>query len=204
MLLAAGALAQPLVAGAVGLASAALALRGRPGSAGRLAAALALAALLAAPGLWPLARALSGGECLAVLRSVRPAELPAAAVGLLLAAAAAPGLARLAGPLSPARRLAACALALVGSALLVVRLHGWIASGQLPAVTREALTRVGKETGSLAVVCAPEAARDWVPALAGRAAGEPGPWIPAMYAEEWSARPKRPCSARLEDFRPAQ
>jgi hypothetical protein len=135
---------------------------------------------------------------------VRPAELPAAAVGLLLAAAAAPGLARLAGPLSPARRLAACALALVGSALLVVRLHGWIASGQLPAVTREALTRVGKETGSLAVVCAPEAARDWVPALAGRAAGEPGPWIPAVYAEEWSARPKRPCSTRLEDFRPAQ
>ncbi len=202
MLLAAAALAHPLVAAAVGLASAGLVRRGRPRSVGRLAHALGLALLLAAPGLWPLARALSAGEALTVLRSVRPGELPAAALGLLLAAAAAPGLGRLAGPLSPARRLAACALALVGSALLVVRLHGWIAAGQLPAATREGLVRTGDVTGPLAVVCAPEGARDWVPALAGRAAGEPGPWIPPAYADEWSRRPFRPCSALPEHAPP--
>jgi hypothetical protein len=198
MLLAAAALAHPLVAAGAGLAAAGLALRRRPGSAGRLAGAIALALLLAAPGLWPLARALSADELFGVLQSVRPAELPAVAVGLLLAAVAAPGLARLAGPLPLARRLAAGALALVGAALLVVRLHGWIAAGQLPAATREALARVEAATGPLAVVCASEAARDWVPALAGRAAGEPGPWVPPPYAEEWSRRPIRPCSSLLD------
>ena len=204
MLLAAGALAQPVVAVTIGLASAGLARRRGKGSRGRIAEALVLALLLAAPGLWPLARTLSGGELVAVLRSVRPGELPAAVLGLGLAAAAAPGLVRLAGPLSPARRRAARALLLVGSALLVVRLHGWIASGQLPAATRDALARAEAETGPLAVVCAPEATRDWVPALAGRAAGNPGSWIPPAYAEEWSGRPIRPCLFRLEEFPPGR
>jgi hypothetical protein len=39
-----------------------------------------------------------------------------------------------------------------------------------------------------------------VPALAGRAAGEPGPWVPTVYVDEWAARAPRPCGARLEDF----
>jgi hypothetical protein len=94
------------------------------------------------------------------------------------------------------------ALALVGMALLVARVHGWIASGQLPPPVRVALLRVAAETDPLQVVCAPDGSRDWVPALAGRAAGEPGPWVPPVYGEEWALRPRRRCSARLDSFLP--
>ena len=86
-------------------------------------------------------------------------------------------------------RLVTAALALVATALLVARVHGWIASGQLPPPVRVALLRVAAETDPLQVVCAPEGPRDWVPALAGRAAGEPGPWVPPVYGEEWALRP---------------
>ena len=65
---------------------------------------------------------------------------------------------------------------------------------------RAALVRLSVETDPLEVVCAPEGARDWVPALAGREAGEPGPWIPPVYADEWAGRVRRPCAARLETF----
>jgi hypothetical protein len=75
-----------------------------------------------------------------------------------------------------------------------------VTSGHLPTPVRAALLRVATETGPLAVVCAPEGVRDWVPALAGRAAGEPGPWIPPVYADEWALRSRRPCNARLETF----
>ena len=94
------------------------------------------------------------------------------------------------------------ALALVATALLVARVHGWIASGQLPPPVRVALLRVAAETDPLQVVCAPEGSRDWVPALAGRAAGEPGPWVPPVYGEEWALRPRRRCGARLDSFLP--
>ncbi len=109
-------------------------------------------------------------------------------------------LVRLADPRWRAGRLAASGLAVVGAALLVVRVHGWVASGQLPALTRDALARAAAGTRPLDALCAPEGARDWVPALAAREAGEPGPWIPTVYADEWAARTPRPCGARLEDF----
>jgi hypothetical protein len=80
--------------------------------------------------------------------------------------------------------------------------HGWIASGQLPLSTREALVRATAGTNPSDALCAPEGTLDWVPALAGRRAGEPGPWVPPAYADEWAARIRRPCGARLEEFAP--
>jgi len=198
MLLAAAALVQPLLAAGM-LLAVAVRLR-RRGSAGRLVLAFALALALAAPGLWPLAQSLSPREVVALARAVRPGDLLALAVGLALAAFFPLALVRLAEPRSRASRLATAGLAVVGAALLVGRLHGWIASGQLPARTRDALARAAAGTNPLDALCAPEGARDWVPALAGREAGEPGPWIPPVYADEWAARTPRPCGARLEEF----
>ena len=148
----------------------------------------------------PGAESLSPREVVALARAVRPGEVLAFAVGLALAASFPLALVRLADPRWRAGRLAASGLAVVGAALLVVRVHGWVASGQLPALTRDALARAAAGTRPLDALCAPEGARDWVPALAGREAGEPGPWIPTVYADEWAARTPRPCGARLEDF----
>jgi hypothetical protein len=166
----------------------------------RLVLSSTLALLLAGPGLYPLVRSLSLREAEGVLLSVRPDALLPAALGLVLAAAAPLLFLRLGDRPSRCGRAATAALATVGTALLVARVHGWIASGQLPLPVHEALLRVATETAPLQSVCAPEGARDWVPAVGGRAAGEPGPWIPPVYAEEWARRPRRPCDARLETF----
>ena len=99
LLLAAAALCQPLLCA---LLLAALAL-GRRGGAGRLALACVLALVLAGPGLWPLARALSAREGMALARAVRPGELVALAVGLALAASFPLALVRLAEPRSRGR-----------------------------------------------------------------------------------------------------
>jgi hypothetical protein len=198
MLLAAAALAQPVLAAVVLLAV--VRALGRCGRVERLVLALALALALAAPGLWPLAQSLSAREVLAVARGVRPGELLALALGVVVVACLPLVLARLAGSRFRARRLATAGLAVIGTALLVARVHGWVASGQLPPGTRDALARAGVATNPLDAVCAPEGVRDWVPALAGREAGEPGPWVPPAYAEEWAARTPRPCGARLEQF----
>jgi hypothetical protein len=197
MLLSAAALSQPLL-GLLALASLALALGRR--RRGRLWLASALALALAAPGLWPLAQAISLREAMATALAVRPGELLAFALGVALAASFPLALLRLAEARSRAGRLATVALALVGTALLLARVDGWVASGQLPARTREALARAAAATSSLDALCAPGEARDWVPALAGRAAADPGPWIPRVYADEWAARAARPCEASLERF----
>ncbi len=102
------------------------------------------------------------------------------------------------GRAAPAQRPIAVAVALVAAALLVARVHGWIASGQLPAATRTALARAAVAAAPFEPLCAPEGVLDWVPALASRAAGDPGPWIPPVYTEEWGRRTRRACSARLE------
>jgi hypothetical protein len=204
MLLAASALAQPVIAATV-LVARTVAANLSPGEGrSRLALSGTLALLLAAPGLWPLVRSLSPREAEAILLSVHPRELLPFALGLVLAAFAPLLFLRLAEPRSRGERLATAALATVATVLLVARVHGWIASGQLPPPVRAALLRVAAETDSLQVVCAPEGARDWVPALAGRAAGEPGPWIPSVYADEWALRGRRPCDVRLDTFLPSQ
>jgi len=200
MLLAASALAQPVLAAIVLLAcTIAASLSPREGRL-RLAFSWALALFLAAPGLWPLVRSLSLHEAEGILLSVRPGELLPFALGLALIAFAPVLFLRLAEPRSRRRRRSTLALAAVGTVLLVVRVHGWIVSGQLPAPVRAALVRLSVETDPLEVVCAPEGVRDWVPALAGREAGEPGPWIPPVYADEWVRRARRPCATRLETF----
>jgi len=40
--------------------------------------------------------------------------------------------------------------------------------------------------------------RDFIPALIGRRAGEPGVWVPAAYSEEWARRAAWPCDTALE------
>jgi hypothetical protein len=209
MLLAGSALAQPVLAGVV-LAATVLAAIAPVGSTiaakrgplavrSRILLSGTLALLLAAPGLYPLVRSLSIREAASTLLSLAPRELLPFALGLVLAAFAPLLFLRLSAH-SRGARAAAAALATIATVLLVVRVHGWIASGQLPVPVRAALARVADETGALQSVCAPEGARDWVPALAGRAAGEPGPWIPPVYADEWARRLRRRCGARLETF----
>jgi hypothetical protein len=196
MLLAAGALAHPPLAAAAPLVTAVATVR-RPAGVGRPAMAGGLGLALAAPGLWPLARALSRHEAATVVLAIRPGDLAVFAVGLVVAALAPLAFLRLARPCSREGRLAAAAVAVVGAVLLVARVHAWIASGQLPAPTRAALARAAATTNPLEAVCAPDGVRDWVPALAGRAAGEPGPWIPSVYADEWAGRTRRPCASGL-------
>jgi hypothetical protein len=200
MLLAAGALAHPLLAAVVLLLAGGVTVLGRGAATSRHAGAGGLALALAAPGLWPLARALSPREAASVALAAHPGSFAAFFVGLLVAGLAPLACLRLAAARGAGRRLVGAALALLAGLLLVARVHGWVASGQLPAPTRDALSRAAAATGPLDVVCAPEGARDWVPALAARAAGEPGPWVPAAYAEEWAQRVRRPCSVRLEAF----
>ena len=200
MLLAASTLAQPVLAPIVLVACTIGAnLRPREGRSG-LAFSWALALLFAVPGLSPLVRSLSLREAQGILLSVRPRELLPCALGFVLVAFAPLVLLRLAEPHSRPGRLATVALAVIGPALLVAQVHGWIASAQLPAPVRAALLRLPLEVGPLESVCAPEGTRDWVPALAGREAGEPGPWIPPVYADEWARRPRRSCRVRLETF----
>jgi hypothetical protein len=193
LLLAAGTLAQPLLAAlAVGLVG--LVTLGRPGpirpSARRLPLSLLLALVLAAPGLWPLARAISAREALEVASGVSgwTHELPPFALGLMLAAFAPLAFVQAAPRRSGAARAAATGAASLAALLLVVRVHGWFASGQLSETTRAALARAAAVTRPLDAICAGERERDFVPALAGRRAGEPGVWIPAVYADEWARR----------------
>jgi hypothetical protein len=200
MLLAAGALAHPPLAAAAPLVAMVATSLGRRAGVSRHVTACGVALALAGPGLVPLVRALSRHEAAAVLLAIRPGALAPFALGLVVAALAPLAFLRLAAPRSAGGRLAAAAVAVVGAALLVARVHAWVASGQVLGPTRAALTLAAAATSPLEAVCAPEGARDWVPALAGRAAGEPGPWIPGVYADEWAARVRRPCSARLEAF----
>jgi hypothetical protein len=197
LLLAAGLLAQPLLT--LLLLAGCSVVRGSRGGRGarlvRPAAALALGLVLAAPGLWPLARALSPRELAAVLTSPRAGALVALCCALPLLALAPSLVQRLAEGATLRGRVASAVLAFACGALLLARLDAWVAAGQLPPATRQALSRAALGTTPVDALCAPEGVRDWVPALVGRAAGEPGPWIPAVYADEWAARRPllRPC-----------
>jgi hypothetical protein len=69
-----------------------------------------------------------------------------------------------------------------------------MAAGELPLAARDALERAALATAPLQPLCAPgPPLADWVPAIAARPAGEPGPWVPPVYRDEWDARPSRPC-----------
>ncbi len=203
-LLAASALAQPALAACSFVLASAVALtrRGRAiPAARRLAASALLALVLAAPGLLPLARAASARELLGVATASRTHELPPFAFGLLLAALAPLAFVQAAERPSAVSRAALAGVSMLAALLLVVRVHGWLASGQLSEGARAALSRAAAATTPLDSICAGGAERDFVPALAGRSTGEPGPWIPWVYTEEWGRRERRPCRVRLEDSR---
>ena len=202
-LAAAGALTQPLLAAAALALCSVASLRRSAGSRRRdegLALAwrrpvlvLVAAVLLAAPALGRLIGALSLTELAAIAGSPRRDDL--LGPGLALLAGGAFALAtRLVSAGSRASRRATWALAATSAAVLVTGVQHWIARGQLPEPARRALLRVGERTSPLEAICACDGLRDWVPAIAGRAAGEPGPWIPAVYADEWKTRVQRPCS----------
>jgi hypothetical protein len=199
LLYAASALAQPLVAALAGLLGLADCWRrGRQaGQGSRAALTLLLAAALAAPGLLPLLRALSPREAAAIAASGRASDLALAGCGVLLMALAPRAFVSVLASRSRAARPAAAAIAAAAAVVLVVRVHAWFAAGVLPAETRSALARAAAATPPLATICAPSDARDFVPALAGRRAGEPGVWIPALYTEEWTKRERRPCDVQL-------
>ena len=195
MLLAAAALSQPLLCAALILAVA-LGRRWRPGG---------------SP--WPSARARPRGP-----GPVAPGARPLRSRGRRRRARGAPGRARRAGDrprpgvfLSPRARPSGRSpdRAPDGSrgpgwpwwarpSWSPVSTAGW-ARASSPRSQREALARASVETRPLDVLCAAGGLRDWVPALAARATGAPGPWIPPVYAEEWAARTPRPCGARLEE-----
>lgn len=159
----------------------------------RLGLALAAALLFALPGLRPLLAALSPAEAAEAALALSPAGAAAFAFGLALLVLGPLLGSRLAGPEGGPWRGPALAAGVLAVVLLVARVHAWVAAGQLPAEARASLGRAAQTTGPLAVLCAPEPVRHWIPALAARAAGEPGPWIPAPYRDEWAARPRSSC-----------
>jgi hypothetical protein len=199
MLLAGSALAQPVLAAIVLVACTIAANLGPRESRSRWLLAGGLALVLAAPGLYPLLQSLSFREARGILLSVRVSDLLPASLGLVLAGFAPLLFVRVATG-SRRGRAAPATIATLATMLLVVRVHGWIASGQLPLPVQAALARAAKETSPMQSVCATPGTLDWVPALAARAAGEPGPWIPPVYAEEWARRTRMRCKARVETF----
>ena len=149
----------------------------------------ASALVFALPGLWPLAHALSPAELAGALRALAPADAAWSGAGLMAVVFAPLAVA----PFARADRRLAAAVALVAGALLVVRVHGWMAAGQLPAADLAALQRAGRESTPFEPLCAAAGVRDWVPAVGGRPAGDPGPWVPAVYRDEWERRATRAC-----------
>jgi hypothetical protein len=168
----------------------------------RLLAAALLGLLLSAPGLVPLARALSGRELLMGLgSSLRTADLAAVAWGLLAAVLGLFVAVRLCALRSRRARVQAALLGCVSGLLLLVRVHAWVGAGQLDPAAQAALARAARGS-PVEPVCAPPRLLSWVPALAGRPAGQPGPWIPAVYADEWRHSPRPVCHDRLEGVAP--
>jgi hypothetical protein len=164
----------------------------------RLLAVGVAAVLPALPGLSPMVRALSLSEAAAVLRSARGAEVVAFAGAVLCPWLAAWLLPRAAPGRNPSRGRLAFATGLAAALALVFRVDSWIAGGQLAPAVRAALVEAGRGS-PLAPLCAPPGVRDWVAALAGRPAGDPGPWTPPIYRDEWALRPPLPCSEWLEE-----
>jgi hypothetical protein len=198
VLLAAAALAQPLMAlGALAALAAAGGRRALPrhGLAGGVALALAL------PQLARTAAALSVREALLVLAAVRWRDvglfLGCAGVVTVLALLAARGLARRA-PL----RVAGAVLCVSAGVVLALRVHFWLSAGQLPLPVRSSLARVSRRTSPMEAVCAPADVVDWVPALAGRPVGSsgpgaPSPWVPPVFREESVRGPRPACVSSL-------
>jgi hypothetical protein len=198
ILLAAATLAQPLMS--LGMV-AALAVAGGQRELPRRALAGGVAVALALPGLLRTAGALSGREALLVLETVRPGEVGTFVEGVALATL----LALLVGG-RRGRRLplaVVATLSVFAGVVLVLRVHGWLAGGQLPLPVRSALARVSRRTTPLEAVCASADVVDWVPALAGRPVGASGPraagpWVPPVFRDEAERGPRLPCALSVD------
>lgn len=197
--LGAAALAQPVLAAAALLA---LTLRLRPGRAEegwpRLALAAALGAVLAAPLLPRLGRAISTAEALSVLPGW--AAL-APAVAALAVAAALPMVVRRLWP--PRRPLAVLGLAALAAAAAGSARREWLdrASELRPRPAQEgAFDRLPAVTRAVDTVCIePGGPGLWIPALAGRAVSHP--WVPAVYRDELAARAPVTCVPAFQNPR---
>jgi hypothetical protein len=220
MLLGAAAMAQPLLALAVGAGLALAVFTGvtrqarldsvaaggdahPPSRAARLRLALTFGVSLglAGPGLLPLASALSVDEAVAVLGSPRPQEVLDFLAGLVLVSLVA--LLGRGGRRFRLPRVVAVGLVAAAAVVVFARVHGWLASGQLAPASRSALLCLAEMNRPLKAVCAPESLVDWVPALAGRPAGgagvgAPRPWVPRALREELAQSPVPPCTKMLD------
>jgi hypothetical protein len=204
LLLGAGFLAQPVLAAVVVLTSLAFAVaraRERRTVFLRVAAIVGFGLATAAPGLLRLARTLSAHEVSAIVRSIRAAEVLWLALGLLgailpLLALRGPLGARLGARLGSGR-VARPAIGAAAALLVLVRLCAWAGAGQLAPEVRAGLRSAATIVPPLTALCAPDGVRDFVPALAGRPAGEPGIWVPPLHADEWARRNRIPCGFTL-------
>jgi hypothetical protein len=207
-LLAAGALAQPVLALVAALPAAVLALRSSPfapASSQRTAGALAWsrraavhrlalvfgsALVFGLPGTRPFFQAISWAEATGGMLALRPADAAwsgAVFLAFVLGFAMATRLTRAA----PA---VALGISLAAAVVLVARVHRWMAAGQLPPAEHYRLRRAALEAPALAPLCLPGAPPgDWIAAIAQRPPGERAPWIPPVYRDEWDARLVRPC-----------
>jgi hypothetical protein len=212
-LLAAAALAQPLLA--LTITAVLVVLRSSPWAALRGAGrgpsrargrrddalvAVGVGAILAAPALVRLGRALSVREALAALGSPRGAEVAQFVTGLALLTLAALLAHRLAWP-RPG--VLAAALFAMSATILIVSVRVGPARGQLAPESVRALARLEGEKRLLQAVCAPAALVDWVPALAGRPAGgsrsdRARPWVPHVFEDEFGRSSPPPCARRLD------
>ena len=195
-LVAAGALAQPALA-ALTLAVCGVIVLSRPraggrAAAGRLALVAGVALVLAAPALLRLVRALSAKETAAIAGGLPAVPSSGPILAVLLATLTSVLVGRLATRVATASPRAAVAVTLVAAGVLAGSVDAWIARGQLDERSRRVLERAGQEADPLEAICAPEALRDWVPALAGRAAAVPG-WLPAVYRDEGEHAAARSC-----------
>jgi hypothetical protein len=198
MLLAAAALAQPLLALTVAVVLAPF----LGNTVKRLAVALGVAAVLGAPALVRLGRALSGSEAIAALGSPRGTEVVQFVTGLALLTLAALLAHRLARPRVRPGVLAA-ALFAMSATILIVSVRVGPTRGQLAPGSLRALARLENEKQPLQAVCAPAELVDWVPALAGRPAGgsrsdRAQPWVPHVLQDESRRSSPPPCVKRLD------
>jgi hypothetical protein len=168
----------------------------RPRRAARWLATFGVAFAFAAPGLVPLARALSLREAMSVVHSMRTTEVFWFAFAVACASLAPLAFGERSGRRLPVRARAVVALAAV--LLLGARVHAWFKAGELRPEVRAALARAAERVGPLGAICAGEGERDFVPALVGRRAGEPGVWVPAEYSEEWARREAWRCDTALD------
>ncbi len=154
-----------------------------PRFSGRLGLALGVAVVLASPGLWRLVPVASAGEAWAAVSGVALAEVVDFVMGLALLVVVVILSARLTDADSRGgSRVRAAVLTGLGAVLLLVRVSAGLGAGQVDPGTLSELEALERQARPLEAVCAPEDLIGWVPALAGRAPGRDGLAGPEPWA----------------------